>query len=222
MDMRKIGGFLKALRKDKGLTQEQLAEILLVSGKTVSRWETGTNLPDLSVLIQIAALYGVEVKEILDGERQGQPIDPALRETLDRVADYSRLEKEQIVKTGQAAFVISFTVCAASIAVQLMLGGGLPDVLGETVTLFAGGIAYIVMMLYHGLGAPDTPARDILTGALSSGAMTLVLIVRAIRSGMAPSRIIRGAVLFYLGIMSLGLALMKILSFIQQKRKKRP
>ena len=48
MDTKKIGRFLKMLRKEKGLTQEQLAEILSVSGRTVSRWETGTNMPDLS------------------------------------------------------------------------------------------------------------------------------------------------------------------------------
>ena len=47
-DTKKIGIFLKELRKEKGLTQEQLAEKLLVSGRTVSRWETGLNMPDLS------------------------------------------------------------------------------------------------------------------------------------------------------------------------------
>ena len=66
MDTKKIGEFLKVLRKEKGLTQEQLAESLLVSGRTVSRWETGMNMPDLSVLIQMAEFYDVEVKEILD------------------------------------------------------------------------------------------------------------------------------------------------------------
>ena len=43
MDTKKIGEFLKLLRKEKGLTQEQLAEILLVSGRTISRWETGVS-----------------------------------------------------------------------------------------------------------------------------------------------------------------------------------
>ena len=50
MDVRKIGAFLKYLRNEKGITQEQLAEKLGVSGRTVSRWETGNNLPDLSIL----------------------------------------------------------------------------------------------------------------------------------------------------------------------------
>ena len=54
MDQVKIGNFLKKLRKEKGITQEQLAEILNVSGRTVSRWETGNNMPDISILVDIA------------------------------------------------------------------------------------------------------------------------------------------------------------------------
>lgn len=49
MDQKKIGAFMKELRKEKGITQEALAEILYVSGRTVSRWETGSNMPDLDI-----------------------------------------------------------------------------------------------------------------------------------------------------------------------------
>ena len=54
MDQKKIGLFLKELRKEKTLTQRQLAEQLNVSDRTVSRRETGTNLPDLSILVELA------------------------------------------------------------------------------------------------------------------------------------------------------------------------
>lgn len=74
MDAKKIGAFLKRLRKEKGITQEQLAEIMGVAGRTVSRWETGSNLPDLSILVQISEFYEVEIKEILNGERKGENI----------------------------------------------------------------------------------------------------------------------------------------------------
>ena len=50
MNMERIGSFLKDLRKEKGITQEQLAEKLGVSSRTISRWETGSNLPDLDSL----------------------------------------------------------------------------------------------------------------------------------------------------------------------------
>ena len=69
MDTKKIGAFLKQCRKEKNLTQEQLAEKFGVSARTVSRWETGINMPDLSILVQLAEYYDVEMRELLDGER---------------------------------------------------------------------------------------------------------------------------------------------------------
>ena len=68
MDLQKIGNFLKELRKEKNLTQEQLAETLNVSRRTVSRWETGSNMPDLDLLMEIADLYQVDLRELLNGE----------------------------------------------------------------------------------------------------------------------------------------------------------
>lgn len=75
MNQKMIGGFLKNLRKDKGITQEQFAEIMGVSGRTVSRWETGSNMPDLDILIQIADYYEVEIREILDGEWKNETMN---------------------------------------------------------------------------------------------------------------------------------------------------
>ena len=72
MNQQKIGGFLKELRLEKQLTQEQLAEELGVSRRTVSRWETGNNLPDLSLLVELADYYGVDLNEIFHGERSSE------------------------------------------------------------------------------------------------------------------------------------------------------
>ena len=72
MDTKKIGAFLKQCRKEKNLTQEQLAEKFRVSARTVSRWETGTNMPDLSILVELAEYYDVEMRELLDGERRSE------------------------------------------------------------------------------------------------------------------------------------------------------
>ena len=220
MDMRKIGGFLKMLRKEKGLTQEQLAEVLLVSGRTVSRWETGTNLPDLSILIQMAEFYDVEVKEILDGERKGDTMDNELRETLSKVADYNRAEREKLMKVGNAGFVITFAACAAAIVAQLVLGADLPAVLGETVTLFVGGLAYIAIALRHGLFRPGAARRETAIGVLCSSGMTVAMVIRSVRMGMPPERIGGAAALFFAGITLLGFAVIKALYFIQDKLKK--
>ena len=119
MDTKIIGEFLKELRKEKGLTQEQLAEILLVSGRTVSRWETGTNMPDLSVLIQMAEFYGVEIKEILDGERKSEIMDKEIKETISKDAEYNKLDKKKLQKPGNIPIVNTKTV---HISIPLFIG----------------------------------------------------------------------------------------------------
>ena len=67
MDQIMIGKFLKELRKEKNITQEQLADKLNVSGRTVSRWETGNNMPDISILVEMAELFDVSIPEIING-----------------------------------------------------------------------------------------------------------------------------------------------------------
>lgn len=69
MDMVKIGSFLAQLRKEKGLTQEKLGEMLGVSNKTVSRWETGNYLPPVEMLQLLSTYYGITINEILSGQR---------------------------------------------------------------------------------------------------------------------------------------------------------
>lgn len=97
MDQQKTGRFLRELRGEKSLTQEQLAEILGVSNRSVSRWENGVTMPDLDLLIQTAELFGVEIGEILDGERKNESMDKEA-ETLLKIADYSNTEKESFSK----------------------------------------------------------------------------------------------------------------------------
>ena len=89
MDQQKIGEFLKTLRKDKNLTQEELADKMNVSRRTVSRWETGSNLPDLSILVELADLYDVDMREIFNGERKNETMDKDLKETMLMAADYT-------------------------------------------------------------------------------------------------------------------------------------
>ena len=98
MDQQKTGSFLKELRKQKSLTQEQLAEYLNVSARTVSRWETGSNMPDLSILIEIADFYDVDIRELIDGERKDDTMDKETKDTLKKVADYAEVERKTLAK----------------------------------------------------------------------------------------------------------------------------
>lgn len=220
----KIGKFLKELRKEKGLTQEQLAEVLFVSGMTISRWETGTNMPYLSILIQMAEFYDAEMKEISYGERRGGIMDKELKETLFKVADYDKLGKEKVEKAGNIAFGLTFPVCAAAIVIQLIVTGQLPVVLGETVTLLVGGAAYIGTMVCSGVWEAgsrfkSTPFKDILISVVCSALFTAALIFCYIRLGAETSRIVHIAVVFFVGIAIVGFVLLRILAFCNHKRK---
>lgn len=98
MDQIRIGSFLKELRKEKGLTQEQTAEKLNVSGRTISRWETGNNMPDISLLTEIAELYEVSIPEIISGERKSENMNEEVKETAKVMATYATSEKETMIK----------------------------------------------------------------------------------------------------------------------------
>ncbi len=98
MNQEKIGQFLKELRKEKGITQAQLAETLGVANRSVSRWENGVNMPDFSLLIEIAKFYDVEIGEILDGERKNENMDKKTEETMVKIADYNENEKKLLAR----------------------------------------------------------------------------------------------------------------------------
>lgn len=98
MDQQKIGLFLKTLRKQQELTQEQFAEIMNVSNRTVSRWENGNNLPDIDILIQIADYYKLDLRELLDGERKSEKMNKATEETVLKAVDYTNIKAEKYVK----------------------------------------------------------------------------------------------------------------------------
>lgn len=69
MDQQKIGSFIAELRTEQGLTQKSLAEKLGVSDKTVSKWECGRGLPEISLMIELSRQLGISINELLSGQR---------------------------------------------------------------------------------------------------------------------------------------------------------
>jgi len=124
MDQSKIGAFLKSLRKEKGLTQEQLAEQMSVSSRTVSRWETGSNMPDISILIELADFYDVDIREIISGERKSEIMTEETREVLTKVAEYTDADKQKLMKDIIVNSVIAL-ICL--IAANVMHETGLTE-----------------------------------------------------------------------------------------------
>ena len=72
MDVKKIGAFIAQQRKQKQLTQKQLSEALGISDKTVSKWECGYGLPDVSMITPLCAELEITVNELLSGEHLSQ------------------------------------------------------------------------------------------------------------------------------------------------------
>ena len=68
MDCKKIGKLILKLRKDKNMTQKQMADIMNISDKTISKWERGLGCPDISLLPELSQILGVSVDQILTGE----------------------------------------------------------------------------------------------------------------------------------------------------------
>lgn len=140
MDQKKIGRFLKELRREKGLTQEQLSEVFGVSNRSISRWENGVNMPDFDLVIEIANYFDISIDELLDGERKTDMIDQKTEETILKVADYNNSEKMAFSRRLNWLFIaaiISFIVYAV-LEVQ-----GLTDIgIYENIASFALGIVF--------------------------------------------------------------------------------
>lgn len=135
MDQVKIGSFLRELRKEKILTQEALAEQLGVSNRTISRWETGSNMPDIGMLVEIADYYDVSIPEIINGERKSENMNQETRDTAVAMAEYShnevRVGKKKIIGILMLTFGIFIILSALMIFPSESSWGSIYSVLGS-------------------------------------------------------------------------------------------
>ena len=226
MDMKRIGTLLKELRRSKGLTQEQLAEELGVAGRTVSRWETGANMPDISLLILISDFYGIGLDEILDGERKSEKMDREQKEILTKVADYSKEQQERSFKNGNKAFSIAYVTCAIAIIVQLLVFADIKMVAGETVVLGVGGMVYLIMTIHNGTWETSsfgkrTVLNDSVLSILLSAAFSLFYAGTIYRKSNEPSLANKYTVLFFVGTAIGSFLVLRILAWANKKMKHR-
>ncbi|SEL28277.1 Transcriptional regulator, contains XRE-family HTH domain [Butyrivibrio sp. ob235] len=222
MDSQKIGAFLRVLRKEKNLTQEQLAEILNVSGRTVSRWETGTNMPDLSIMIELADYYDIDVKELLNGERKSE-MDKELKETLKTVAEYTDEQKKAAVKASNYGFVTIFIISAIAILIQMIAYMDMKLVIGETVAVLLGGMAYLMLIVRAGAwNYPKSNGDTLKKDLISSLACTIVFTVAFffMLSKAIPGQELKYSLLFFIVIFAVSLGVLRLLSSISSKHTK--
>lgn len=96
MNQTKIGEFLQQLRKDKNLTQQEVAEIFFVSRECVSKWERGISIPDPQQLINVSKFYNVTINEILYGEYENESNRENINETPAKILKVSKEERNKL------------------------------------------------------------------------------------------------------------------------------
>ena len=116
MDQISIGKFIAQKRKEQNLTQEQLAERLGVSNKTISKWETAKCMPDYTVITKLCEELNITISELMDGEESdGKSVrvydDEQILDLLRRTQE---LEKQKVMMTGVLLIVMGIALQALS------------------------------------------------------------------------------------------------------------
>ena len=104
MDQVKIGKFISQCRKEKNLTQAQVALELAITDRAVSKWENGRSLPDSSIMLELCEILGISVNELLSGERINmENYEQKVNENLVKM----QKQYEAINKAARAGFILT-------------------------------------------------------------------------------------------------------------------
>lgn len=138
MDNKKIGEFISTLRKNRNLTQKDLADILGITDKAVSKWERGVGYPDISILHPLADALGTSVNELLEGEISEVASDTTSK-NIDIALDYAdniiatkenRIGKILAVILSICLFIAMFTCVIVNVAIDSTLSWSILAIAG--------------------------------------------------------------------------------------------
>lgn len=102
MNQENIGKFIAELRKEKNMTQQELADKLCVTDRAISHWENGRRLPDISLLKLLSEEFEVSITEILNGHKMSIKELENQKDLIDKLIDYENFkESEYLSKQGK-------------------------------------------------------------------------------------------------------------------------
>lgn len=128
MSQEKMGKFIAELRKEKNMTQEQLAEKIGVTDKSISRWENGKTIPDLSIIIILSDLFNVEISELLNGRKMSVKELQNKRNLINNLIEYELNKNTE--KRKRASKIIFFCLAGySSLLVVNRFEENLPEVI---------------------------------------------------------------------------------------------
>ena len=149
MDQIKMGKFISSCRKEQGMTQAALAEKLGISDRAVSKWETGKSMPDSGIMLELCELLGINVNELLSGER-------IMTEVYDKRAEENLLEmRRQIEEKNRQLLRTEYLIVIPAVVLGLVLilvtsFIEIPSVWRGTLIFFA--VAMIVVFAFIAVG----------------------------------------------------------------------
>ncbi len=149
MDQEKIGKFIAACRKEKGLTQAVLGEKLGITNRAVSKWETGRCMPELSVMPELCELLGISVSELFKGERiAAENFEESSNELLLEMRKLEESSNKKLLSFERFLIILFIPVC-----VLLIISGALimSSMLPLGIILMASGFATIIICAVLGL-----------------------------------------------------------------------
>lgn len=114
MDQTKIGQFIAKCRKEKKLTQAQLAEKLGITDRAVSKWETGKSMPDSSIMLKLCEILGITVNELLSGE-------VITMENYEKTADENLIELKRKDENNMAKNIIIAILFSMALLIGIMV-----------------------------------------------------------------------------------------------------
>lgn len=117
MDQIKIGKFIAQMRKEKSLTQRELADILCISDKTVSKWENGKGMPEVSLMMPLCEALDITANELLSGERLSQ--DDYIRKAEENIMTLVKEREESKKKIILSAIVAVITIIGGTTLVTV-------------------------------------------------------------------------------------------------------
>jgi len=152
MDQIKIGKFIAELRKTKNMTQQQLGEKIGVSSKTISKWETGKGMPDLSSLKPLSDCLEISINELLSGEKiEEEKYADKLEENIINTIEYSDKQvnnKKNLIGILLIVFGVFISFSAMSIFASESSWGSIYSVLGTIISLV--GVSKLTRKLSYG------------------------------------------------------------------------
>ena len=145
MNQIKIGKFIAECRRNKNLTQLQLAEKLNITDKAVSKWERGIALPDTSIMLELCDILSINVNELLRGEKSMQNDKQTNEQLLLDMAKELELKNKTVWKSMWVIMIVSMIAMFAGILIAAFM---MPEGVWQVLTILGLCIVFLIPCFY--------------------------------------------------------------------------